>query len=150
MIVYRLCNEEEGTKILNGEDFQNIGKPFTKRITANDFNYLEGEKYLHFFKRKDNIFYLRIREGKYICTYDIPDDILKTSEGTGRYHNYIYSHIIDEVPEYAINCKLLKPEYIVKIERLLVHITPDDFFEDMDLNDYVETMYEKAPSQKTK
>ncbi len=142
MLVYRLCNEIEAQRLLNGETFQNIGKHFKKRKKANNFDYNENETYLHFFRKFDNIFYLKVREGKCICTYDIPDEILKVSEGTGRYHNYMFPDMIDDVPEYAINCNMLNYDYLIKIDKFIVYANHEDYFEDITLSNVLETIYQ--------
>lgn len=151
MIVYRLCHKIEAQKLLNGEDFQNIGRPFEKKVTLNNFDYLENEHYLHFFKKFSNIFYLKPHEGQYICTYDIPEEILKVSEGIGYYHNYIHpDFLMDDVPEYAINTKLLDYEYLVKMQQFTMYVNHKDYFEDVTLSEALETVYENSVTTKTK
>lgn len=142
MIVYRLCNEMEANKLLNGEDFYNIGRPYKKKETANNFDYIEDEHYLHFFKKFENIFYLKVREGKYVCTYDIPEEILKISEGIGNYYNYMFPDMLDHVPEYAINTKLLNYDYLVKMQQFIIYANHEDYFEDITLSEALETVFD--------
>ena len=84
MKVYRVCDKEEIDKILSGVDFKDIGAPGIRykkepgEIDLNTHIYDENEMYMHFFPDFKDLFYLNLEEGRYICLYDIPEEILES------------------------------------------------------------------------
>ena len=74
MLVYRVCSKEEIDKLFQNRDIKDIGNYCTK-TDVNNHEYEENSKYIHFFKEKSSIFHFLLRE-RYICEYDIPDEIL--------------------------------------------------------------------------
>ena len=75
MLVYRICKKSELERIFEDNNFTNVGYNFPVS-DLNTHNYTENSKYLHFFLKKESIFYLRTLKDRYICIYDIPEDIL--------------------------------------------------------------------------
>ena len=88
-IVYRICRKTEIKKILKLTDFSKIGNSFSKNICCNTHNYDENELYMHFFKKKDDIFRLYNIISNYLCSYSIPNKILEKSKGIGMYQSEI-------------------------------------------------------------
>lgn len=96
MVVYRLCKDDEYFDIFEYRDFSNLGGYFTPS-TLNTHKYLEHTNYMHFFADKSSLFYLSLNQGKYVCIYDIPDEILVLGDGVGYYMDYINFRNMDEV-----------------------------------------------------
>ena len=134
MLVYRICKEPEMESLLNTKSFTNVGKNFKINSKMNNHNYKEEKKYLHFFKFKNDIFYLNLAKNYFLCTYDIPDDILKEKHGIGLYLDLFKFNNLIEVEEYAIETDLLKIEYLVKVERFLSVIDLFDYMEEQTFN----------------
>ena len=154
MEVYRICNKEEIDTLLNDKDFINVGKEghifIQQQIKddTNNHNYEPNEKYLHFFKNYHSIFYLNTNEGYYICTYNIPDEILKDGYGIGYYWDFInFSHQVN-AEEYAINIKNLKFDYLEKIDEITEYIDVEDYLYNSPIEDFLTTIYNKIPSKK--
>ena len=154
MKVYRICNKEEVNALLNDKDFSNVGKEglifIQQQIKddTNNHNYEPKEKYLHFFKSLHSIFYLNTNEGYYICTYDIPDEVLKDGSGIGKYWDFMnFSHLVN-VEEYAINIKNLKFDYLEKIDEITEYIDVEDYLYNFSIEDFLTTIYNKTPSKK--
>ena len=119
MLVYRICKEPEIVSILKTRSFMKVGQSFKINAKLNNHQYKEDKKYLHFFKFLGDIFYLNLAQNYYLCTYDIPDDILHVKEGIGLYLDIFKLKNLKEVFEYAIETDLLKIEYLVKVDKLL-------------------------------
>ena len=146
MLVYRICNKEEITNILNNQSFTNIGNRFKVDIKKNHHKYNENIKYMHFFNDYDSVFYLNVTNGYYICTYDIPEDLLEKYKGIGLYLDRIQLIIKECVIEYAIPNTEIKFSYLTKIEKINEYIDFDDFVN----NEYnLTTIYEKEFQPKT-
>ena len=58
MKVYRLCNESEIESILTNKDFKNAGHNCNNNPHKNTHQYIQGKKYLHFFKKKNSLLYI--------------------------------------------------------------------------------------------
>ena len=113
MILYRVCNDEEYKNIISNN--YNIIGNVCKKTSINSHNYKDGHKYLHFFDNLSNIFYLDINEKKYLCIYEIPDDIAIKYKGYGLYCDYIRFKGLEKIDEFAIDMEELSIEYINKI-----------------------------------
>lgn len=135
MIVYRVCNKEEIENIFKDNSFINIGHSFIKS-NLNTHNYNEKIKYLHFFANINNIFYLRTLKDRYLCTYDIPCDILNNYQGIGYYLDYINYRELNEVIEYAVCNNVIELSYLKEISYIKENIDYEDFIED-----YLERIY---------
>lgn len=147
MLVYRICSKQEIEQILNYNEFTAIGNYgltyLNNNKNKNNHMYKLDKLYLHFFKNKDSIFYMDTSEDRFICTYDIPEDILKTGMGTGKYPNYFnFNHLIN-VCEYAIESSLISFEYLLKVERIKEYIDIEDYMYDNELSEFVDAIYDK-------
>jgi len=141
MKVYRLCRKEEIDDILSSQNFSNVGHFCTEDINKNTHKYDTNKKYLHFFYDKSSLLYLNTLRGRYICTYDIPNEILKTHVGFGKYWGFINYSNLNTVKEYAIECDLLKFEYLVKVDKIMREISYDDYLENSSLSTSTEPYY---------
>lgn len=145
MLVYRICSKHEIEQILNYNEFTAIGNYGLTYLNdyKNSHKYKLNKLYLHFFKNKDSIFYMDTSKDRFICTYDIPEDILKTGMGIGKYLDYFnFSHLLN-VCEYAIESSLINFEYLLKIERINKYIDIEDYMYDKELSEFVDAIYDK-------
>ena len=148
MLVYRLCKVGEVEKLLNNKDVNEIAIPGSnlikkqqeKNINSHCYNFQLS--YLHFFKKLESIFYFYTAD-KYICTYDIPDEILEKYEGEGFYLDYINFEKTQKTVEYAIPSNELDFSYLVKIDKINEVIDYEDYIFDPSLKDEIETIYLK-------
>lgn len=115
MKVFRLCNKEEIDKINKCADFNLLGKSYQEDSVKNTHKYDREKRYMHFFKDEISVLFLSPRKGKFICEYDIPDDILKESEGYGNYADFVNFAKILRVPEYAIPSEKMKKEFLKRV-----------------------------------
>ena len=85
------------------------------------------------------------RKNNYICTYDIPEDILTNSFGIGKYLNpSSESDNCSCVSEYAIESNKIKKEYLIRVELIINDIDFTDYDEYPDiLDDYLKVIYER-------
>ena len=147
MKVYRLCRQEEIEKIFNDKGFQNVGQECIQDKTINSHLYKENQKYLHFFPKFDDLLYLNTTEGNYICTYDIPDDILRARKGIGKYVDFVrFMHLID-VEEYAVETSALSINHLLCVFKIDKFIDYEDLLFDRSLKGFITPMYVK-PSKK--
>lgn len=123
MKVYRICNIDEYNIILNEHSLSSIGRIPKNDKMLNDHNYQADTRYMHFFQRMIDIGHWLTEEGRYLCTYDIPDDLLEKHKGTGRYPVY---QEWAEVSEYAIPSSLISFDYLKKMEYMDPSISWDD------------------------
>lgn len=142
MLVYRLCKEDEVRVILEKKKYKNVGKCFKINPNANTHKYQESVRYLHFFNKKDSIFYFDTCEGYYVCTYDIPYLLLDNYCGTGFYLDRMKYHTFEQVIEYAIPSNLIQFEYLLKIQEITHDITFDDYLYN-NISNKLLTIYEK-------
>ena len=149
MLVYRLCNEKELKLLLDEKSFKHIAREFYPVKTFNNHPYKKYKKYVHFFHNFDSIFYLTVNEEKYLCTYNIPDEILRRSKGIGFYYDRIHLEKLEDVEEYAVEEDELDISYLQKIQKVLRYID----FEDYILKDYkdgLQTVYNKNGIRRNK
>ena len=148
MIVYRVCSQEEITNVLEEESFANVGTEGKDLIAVqqqrnvNNHEYNFQKKYLHFYKDKISMFYMKT-ENTYLCTYNIPDDILEPREKEGYYLDLANYRKIVRVPEYAIENSLLDFNYLEKVEYINEYIDIDDYYTDKNLTDSINVVYLK-------
>ena len=140
MTVYRLCNELEFQKILNTMSFDDIGSLCCNNSKRNNHRYKSNQKYLHFFKDYDSLFYLYLKSGTYICTYDIPDEILEKYVGVGKYLDRMYMKKIESVTEYSIPNAEISFDYLKSIEKISRDIEYEEYIDD-DYKDSLELVY---------
>lgn len=127
MKVYRLCNNDEIKSILKNRNFNTVGQNFEINPEKNTHKYLQDIEYLHFFKKPISLLYLSLLKGKYICVYNIPDNILQQYEGTGLYLDFIFFRNLHELKEYAVPCGKLKLSYIERIYEIIELIDFDEY-----------------------
>lgn len=91
MKVYRYLSEDELNAIKSGQ-LDKIGNEFNREFfkKTNTHKYKAGVKYLHFFKSKKDVKYIkeyyRNYKGKfYTCEFDIPVKVLKKGIGFAKY-----------------------------------------------------------------
>lgn len=128
MKVYRLCNEDEVENILKNRNFETVGHKCKTDSTINTHQYMQDVNYMHFFQKEISLLYFHPAKGKMICVYNIPDEVLRASIGTGFYYDFINFKNRHEVDEYAIESDKVKFQYLEKI--YTIH-------EDLDFGDYV-------------
>ena len=149
MLVYRLCQEKEINEIMDNKSFDNVGRHYTVNNRVNTHNYRDDKKYLHFFKDRDSIFYCSTSSGNYICTYDIPNDVLLEGKGIGHFLDRISFKHLQDAEEYAIITDNLSFDYLEKVELIKESMDVEDLlFNEMD--DKLETIYEKEKSKSLK
>lgn len=154
MEVYRICDKNEVDQIINSEDLSNIGSYGSEFIRYNcsrsisNHKYYEDERYLHFFKDKDSILYWFSNKGRYVCTYNIPDEILNGNLSYGKYCSVFSEGRIVDVAEYAIESKLIDKNYLEKVEILndTIDICDDDYYESLD--SFFDLVFEKDKNTK--
>lgn len=148
MLVYRLCRIGEVNKLLQEKSVENIGvsgqllieRQHKENVNNHVYNY--QKEYLHFYKRLESIFYL-YTEDKYLCTYDIPEEILEKYLGYGFYRDFRTRGRIVSTVEYAIDIEELSFDYLVKIDKILEYINYEDYLFDPSLHEELETIYSK-------
>ena len=118
MLVYRICDDREITTIINERSFNNIGKKYISNNKLSTHKYDPNKKYIHFFKKYSDIFYLNTAEKTYICIYDIPDNILEQSKGIGFYIDRMMMRNLESVEEYAIDIDLLSFDYLIQADKI--------------------------------
>lgn len=146
MKVFRLCREEEIKQILNNQSCENVGS-YCSNSEKNSHNYNEDVKYLHFFKKKSDLLYLNTFVGRYICIYDIPDEMLSKFYGYGNYRDYIRFVTLNKVEEFAVPSKLIKFDYLKSVSVITQNIDFEDFFEDDNLTGFIKEVYSNQLSR---
>lgn len=101
-----------------------------------------------FSKKKSALAYLYLREGRFICTYDIPDNILSETYGIGYYLDYINFERLDECEEYAIPTELLHFANLVEASIITQEIDSEDYIDDSILNDSTRVIYSKGKAKR--
>ena len=142
MRVFRLCRENEVKKILGSNEFEDIGN-YCRNSEKNTHRYDEDIKYLHFFKKQEDLLYLNTLASRFICVYDIPSDLLSRYHGYGKYRDYIKFVTLNEVEEFAIPSKLIKFEYLLTISRIISDIDIEDMLENSNLDGITQKVYNR-------
>lgn len=144
MLVYRICSRDEVDYILNTGSFDLIGG-FGFQYKANNHHYQKVDVYyMHFFLNKDSVLYVNSSKGVFLCTYDIPNDILNKYTSLGDYLDYINYERKIKVIEFAIPSLMIKLEYLKRIDVLTSCIDYKDFL-DGDLSpELYETIYDTS------
>lgn len=117
MLVYRVTSRIEIDKIIEHKSFKKIGSTNFDGY-CNSHNYKKNTYYMHFFLSKEDIFYLNNFMKRFICTYDIPDYLIKTYLGIGKYISKYSDKMQENINECAIPSKLIKLSYLESIEVL--------------------------------
>lgn len=118
MQVYRLCNKEEIDKLLNEKTLKNIGHEFTVG-GLNSHDYKPNTIYLHFFPRLESILLLDTSKDNYICTYDIPDEILNKHYGFATYWQNDPATNNPNTLEYAVPSLEIDYNYLIKVDKII-------------------------------
>lgn len=129
MLVYRVCSKDEIDIINREKNFDNVGKKYKSNILLNNFKYDTKLRYLHFFENYSDILYHNTLKGKYMCIYDIPEDVLYNYSGIGFYLDYINFRNIVKVNEFAIPVKILFYKYLVDYYELKDDLDYEDFLD---------------------
>jgi len=145
MIVYRVCSEEEIKKILEEHDFSKIGNKFSTLYIPkmNNHKYEPNQLYLHFFKDKGSILYLENLKKNYLCSYDIPNEILDKNSGIGYYWDLLNYSTLCNVPEYAIKSDEIIFDYLKEIDYINKEIDIEDYLEKQELTNFLKLKYKK-------
>ena len=85
MKVYRIANRLEIDKFLENKTFSNVGSTFNETCKNNSHHYKKNTFYMHFFDSKDDIFYFNSPLKRFLCTYNIPDEVTNGYLGLGKY-----------------------------------------------------------------
>ena len=149
MKVYRLCKRDEVDLILDKKQLNGLGKVCLNDPKLNNHIYDCNKKYMHFFEDKGSLFYLCVTTGTYICTYDIPDDLIGKYKGEGYYLDREFLRVLQSVSEYAIPSDELSFEYLNRIERVKSYVDYEDYLYDGDILE-VETIYDSEKKNKQK
>jgi len=139
MLVYRLCKEDEILKILETKKINIIGRYCSNIHKLNTHIYEKNKKYLHFFLEEHEIINLNPQKGKYICTYDMPKDIIDKNLGIGYYRSIFDLETLKEIKECAIPVELINFSYLLKIEKITKYLELEDYLDD--INKYKEIIY---------
>ena len=125
MHLYRVCKEEEYDKIMSNNS--DIGKNMITNNKLNTHNYASSIKYLHFFTKESDIIYLRHLKNRYLCTYNIPDEITNKHIGYGYYLDCLNFRRLETILEYAIPSNNISIANIEKIELITSEIDIEDY-----------------------
>ena len=150
MLVYRICKKDEIDNILNNKSFVNVGNNYNYSC-INNHNYNKDKKYLHFFLNLDSILYLRTLKDRYLCIYDIDDNILNKNEGLGYYLNYISYSTLDEVIEFRLENKEINFDYLKQVYYINKYIDYEEFLDNFDMSKFSDIIYntkERTTSEK--
>lgn len=127
MLVYRYTTEEELKHIIKGDTryLGDYNDEITMWSSHNTHRYKYGHRYLHFFKDRESIEYLKLvrkRQSKrkmFICSFDIPKSILKHCKGKGYYSSgtsgYDQQHV--KLTEYAVDVDNFWCCWLVGVEK---------------------------------
>ena len=115
--VYRFVSERE-KRAIEACDISGIGSTWEQDSRRNTHKYKEGVRYVHFVANKHDTqdVYRELKRSKcYLCTYRIPNSILKKYAGKGFYPPHGYDNSYTEIKEYAIPSEQYNPEWLQKI-----------------------------------
>lgn len=115
MIVFRLCKQDEISRILRQKHFFNVGSEFMLAPQNNTHKYTLNKNYMHFFEDEISLLYLSPNQYEYICVYDIPRSILNRSKGNGFYRDFINLKTSHSVIEYAVLSEKMKFRFLKKV-----------------------------------
>lgn len=125
MLVYRICKRDEVDALINN-------KPL----------YGDNDKNINFFREKYNIFCLDVSKDVFVCTYDIPDYLLKNRHDTWLYLDRVCYKSLEKADEYIIDNRFIKFEYLLKVERILEPIDIEEYIYE-DISSKMELFYLK-------
>lgn len=134
MIVYRVCSKREITKIISDKEFYDVGNYYDINLKLNTFRYNKNIKYLHFYDRYEDILHSNVSKGRFVCEYDIPEEVLIKYSGIGFYLGYINFRYLVDVKEYAI------PAFELVFENLISYNVIE---EELDYEDMIDILSRK-------
>ena len=140
MIVFRLCKEDEVQQILEKQSFEKVGS-LCKSSDKNSHSYNESVKYMHFFANKSDLLYLNTLKGRFICEYNVPEQILSKHFGIGKYVDYVNFSEMNKVEEFAIPSRDIRFDYLQSVNKIVKDIDYEDMFEDSNLKGFVQEVY---------
>ncbi len=132
MLVYRVCSNIELSKILSQKCFDDIGSKYENNYN-NNHDYIPNTFYMHFFANKEDIFHLNNDLKRFICTYEIPEDVLAFYEGVGLYDGF-NGHQEEYLAEFAIPSSLISMSSLKCVEALPFGFNHASFIERGDYN----------------
>lgn len=141
MLLYRLCKEEEISKILTTKKITVVGKYCQNTHKLNTHVYQKNQKYLHFFLEEYEIINLNPKKDKYICTYDIPKELVDQYLGFGYYRSIFDLESLNKIKECAIPCELIVFSNLLKVEKIKEYLDIESYLND--INDYKEIIYQR-------
>lgn len=147
MKVFRLCKISEIDSILKTHSFSDVGFVKNRDAKLNNHPYEKNYAYLHFFLNLEDIFYLNPKEGYFICTYEIPTDILEKYQGIGYYLDYVFYREMKKVLEYAIPIQQIKFDYLEKVEMIVASFDFEDLL-DYPIEHFTNLVYQKERTLK--
>lgn len=143
MLVYRVCSQKEISTIFQEKSLKSIGKVYPRNPKYNTHAYHKNQKYIHFFEYFEDIFYLNSSHRNIICTYDLPEDVLKDFMGFGFYLDCFYYETLQEVVEYAVPCEKVRFSSLQKVEEITDTIFIEDYIEGH-FREKIETVYDSS------
>ena len=148
MLVYRVCSGNEIIKLFNDGNFSNVGN-FFKKNTLNTHNYKSDKKYLHFFQNIESVIYIETK-GRFLCAYDIPNEILEKYKGFGNYMDVFNFSSLVSILEYAIEVDEMDFEYLESIDRIKSCLEIEDYLKDKNFTNFIDPVYKKETKKKVK
>ena len=123
MRAYRHLSEKELIAIQNG-NIEEVGGVFGMQ-QCNGHRYCLNKKYLHFFRRREDVEYIQphhqgIDQKFYICEFNIPLRYWFLRYSFGVYYAKS-GYEIDTVGELCLPAKLLKKEWLKHVEEDVCH-----------------------------
>lgn len=149
MLVYRICDKHEVDQILSSNSCKEVGFFYRNKLKSTH-NYEEGKLYMHFFGKPSDIFYLDLSKGRFICTYEIPEELLQQHGGFTEYIDFINFINICKVREYAIPGEMVDFEYLQKAELIDSYLEYKDFWYNPSLDGQVKTYYKSKQLTKNR
>lgn len=146
MKVYRLCGFEEIDKILKCKNFSQVGSNFVIDDKKSTHRYDTSKKFLHFAEHRIDLLFHYLKKNKFICTYEIPDEILSEHFGYGKYLDYVKFKTLENIREYAIPTDLLKFEFLTEVDKIVQPIDYEEVWDNPSMKGFLEKFYEKKPA----
>jgi len=141
MLVYRICTQDELSILLNERSLDNVAMYCEIDDRVNTHKYKKDKKYIHFFSEYGDVFYYDSKERRFICTYDISEDILENSKGIGYYLDRYLLRYIQKVPEYAVESDLVSFDDLKLVEEMTDNIFYEDYVDD-EYRDKIQMVYQ--------
>ena len=125
MRVYRLLSEEELNLIRNNKR-HSLGKYFEGTNVSNTFKYKAGERYMHFFFKREDCEHIRQihkahsleSEQNFIAEFNIPLKRIIGHIGKGFYETSGYDCDYDVCYEIAIPVSIFSPSWLKGYEKV--------------------------------